>query len=128
MKLPPGLEILEEIEGAGPAAAVGDTVIYNARIFLNRGDEVPINDVSPERGIPENRIRREDGKTLVDHVSRLGKREAIAGIEKALIGMRPGGFRRLRIGPHLAYRDRGVPGLVPPDAVLTVSVWLRAIR
>ncbi len=102
--------------------------VYNVRIFLNRGDEVPINDVSPDRGIPDERIRRDDGQILIDHISTLGKRQAIAGIEKALTGMRVGGFRKVRVSPHLAYRDRGVPGLIPPDAVLKVSVWLREIR
>ena len=128
MKLPAGLEILEDVEGFGPATVSGDTVVYNVRIFLNRGDEVEINDVSPDRGIPDERIRRDDGQILIDHISTLGKRQAIAGIEKALTGMRVGGFRKVRVSPHLAYRDRGIPGLIPPDAVLNVSVWLREIR
>ncbi|NNE82974.1 MAG: FKBP-type peptidyl-prolyl cis-trans isomerase [Alphaproteobacteria bacterium] len=128
MKLPSGLEILENEEGFGPEAKTGDTVVYNVRIFLNRGDEVPINEASVDRGIPDELIRRESGHIFVDHVSTLGKRHAIAGIEKALIGMRAGGFRKLRVGPHLAYRDRGVPGLIPPDAVLNINVWLREIR
>lgn len=128
MKLPSGLEILEDEEGAGPEASSGDTVVYNVRIFLNRGDEVPINEASVDRGIPDELIRRENGQVLVDHISTLGKRQAIAGIEKALIGMRAGGFRKVRVSPHLAYRDHGVPGLIPPDAVLNVSVWLREVR
>ena len=128
MKLASGLEILEDVEGSGPATVSGDTVVYNIRIFLNRGDEVQINDVSPDRGIPDERIRHEDGQVLIDHISTLGKRQAIAGIEKALTDMRVGGFRKVRVSPHLAYGDRGIPGLIPPDAVLNVSVWLREIR
>ena len=127
MKLPSGIKILEDREGAGPAAGSGDQVTYNVRIFLNQGDEVPLNEGIAERGIPEDRVRRDGDRLLIDHVSTLGKRQAIAGIEKALFGMRPGGFRKLRVGPHLAYRDRGLPGLIPPDAVLNVSVWLREV-
>lgn len=127
MKLPRGLEILEDREGSGRAAQSGDRLTYNVRIFLNKGDEVPINAGLAERGVPEDRIRRDGGQLLIDHISTLGKREVIAGIEKALFGMRAGGFRKLRVGPHLAYRDRGLPGLIPPDAVLNVSVWLRAV-
>ena len=104
-----------------------DTIIYNVRIFLNRGDEVPLNETGPEREIPEDRIRHENGLILIDHISTLGKRQAMAGIEKTLIGMRAGGFRKIRIGPHLAYGSRGVPGLIPADAALNVSVWLREI-
>ncbi|MCZ6591051.1 MAG: FKBP-type peptidyl-prolyl cis-trans isomerase [Alphaproteobacteria bacterium] len=128
MKLPSGLKIIENQEGSGPVAESGHTVVYNVRIFLNQGDEVPINDALEERGIPDDRIRRENDQVLIDHISTLGKRHAIAGIEKALMGMRAGGFRKIRVGPHLAYRDRGLPGLIPPDAVLNVSVWLREIR
>ena len=128
MKLPSGLVILEDKEGLGPEATSGDTVVYNVRIFLNRGDEVPVNETSADRGIPEELIRRENGQIFIDHISTLGKRHAIAGIEKALIGMRAGGFRKIRVSLHLAYRDRGVPGLIPPDAVLSICVWLREIR
>lgn len=128
MKLPSGLKIIENHEGSGPVAESGQTVVYNVRIFLNQGDEVPINDALIERGIPEDRIRRENDQILIDHISTLGKRQAIAGIEKALMGMRAGGFRKIRVGPHLAYRDRGLPGLIPPDAVLNISVWLREVR
>ena len=51
MKLPSGLEVLEERGGSGPAAKIGDTVIYNVRIFLNRGDEVPMNEKQLTQGI-----------------------------------------------------------------------------
>ncbi len=128
MKLPSGLKILENHEGSGLVAGSGHTIVYNVRIFLNQGDEVPINDALAERGIPDDRIRRENGQILIDHISTLGKRQALAGIEKALMGMRVGGFRKVRVSPHLAYRDRGLPGLIPPDAVLNISVWLREVR
>jgi hypothetical protein len=127
MKLPSGLEIVEDREGVGPMAESGHTIVYNVRIFLNRGDEVPLNEIQSEQGISDDRIRRDGDQVLIDHISTLGKRTAIAGIEKALLGMRAGGFRKIRVGPHLAYRERGLPGLIPPDAVLNISVWLREI-
>ncbi len=127
MKLPSGLKILENREGSGPIAESGHTIIYNVRIFLNQGDEVPINEALAKQGIADERIRRENGQIFVDHISTLGKRQAIAGVEKALLGMRVGGFRKIRVSPHLAYKDPGLPGLVPPDAVLNVSVWLREV-
>ena len=127
MKLPSGLQIIENREGSGPEAASGDTVTYNVRIYLNRGDEVPINETQAKLGVLEDRLRREDGLVFIDHISALGNRNAIAGIEKALLGMRAGGFRKLRVSPHLAYGVRGLPGLIPADAVLDISVWLREI-
>ncbi len=127
MKLPSGLEILENLEGSGPMAESGHTIIYNVRIFLNRGDEVPMNETQAKLGVPNERIRRENDHIFIDYISTLGKRQVIAGIEKALLGMRVGGFRKVRVGPHLAYGDRGLPGLIPPDAVLNIHVWLREV-
>lgn len=128
MKLPAGLEILENLEGAGPIAESGHTVIYNIRIFLNHGDEVPMNPTSQD--IQETtgaEIRRVENRTFIDHTTILGKRRVIAGVEKALIGMRVGGYRKIRVGPHLAYGSRGAPPKIPSDAVLNISLWLREI-
>lgn len=127
MKLPAGLEVLEDQEGSGRSAKVRDTAIYNVRIFLNRGDEVPINERQAELAVLDGRIRHDGDRVLIDHVMRLGSREAVAGIEKALVGMKPGGYRKVRVSPHLAYRDKGIPGLIPPNAVLIVEIWLRDV-
>jgi len=121
-----GLKLLEERDGAGTPAKKGDRVIYNMRLFLNKGDEVPLNEKQAEH-LPKDMIRLENGVTFVDHTIRLGQREAIAGVEHALTGMKVGGYRKVRISPHLAYRDQGVPDLIPPNAVLIVEIWLRGI-
>jgi FKBP-type peptidyl-prolyl cis-trans isomerase len=41
-------------------------------------------------------------------------------------GMRIGGMRRVEIAPHLAYGDRGVPGVIPPGAMLTAEITILA--
>lgn len=122
-----GLELLDEREGTGPAAQKGDRVIYNTRLFLNRGDEVPLNERQAAQ-LPPGMLRSEGGATLIDRSIVLGRRQAIAGIEQALIGMKVGGYRKVRISPHLAYRDEGVPDLIPPDAVLVVELWVREMH
>ncbi len=122
-----GMELIEETEGAGETASEGKTVIYNVRIFLNRGEEVPINERQANLGLPEPVIRREGDQVFVDHRTELGKRRAIPGVERALVGMKPGGYRKVRISPHLAYRGNGVPGLIPANAVLVVQIWLRDV-
>ena len=63
--------------------------------------------------------------TLIDRTIALGRREAVAGVEHALLGMKVGGYRKVRISPHLAYRDKGIPDLIPPNAVLICEIWLR---
>jgi FKBP-type peptidyl-prolyl cis-trans isomerase len=42
--------------------------------------------------------------------------------------MQAAGYRKIRVSPHLAYRDRGVPGLIPANAVLLVEVWVREVK
>ncbi len=70
-------------------------------------------------------IRTVDGCRFVDHSLSLGSREAMAGVEYALAGMKQGGYRKVRISPHLAYRDEGLGDLIPANAVLIVELWLR---
>ena len=55
---------------------------------------------------------------------RLGERRVIAGLEYGIEGMRQGGLRRVRVGPHLGYGPEGVPGVVPQEAVLEFRVDL----
>jgi FKBP-type peptidyl-prolyl cis-trans isomerase (trigger factor) len=125
MKRLSGLKILDEREGEGQPAQKGDRVIYNCRIFLNKGDEVMLNAKQADH-LPKDMIRVVDGECFVDRKTVLGSRQTIAGVEHALMGMKAGGYRKVRIGPHLAYREKGIPDLIPPGAVLVVEVWLRA--
>lgn len=57
---------------------------------------------------------------------RAGERDVIAGLSRGVVGMRVGGVRRLRVSPHLGYRDQSVPG-IPPNAVLLFEVELLAV-
>jgi FKBP-type peptidyl-prolyl cis-trans isomerase len=126
MKRMSGLKLLDEREGAGAQAKKGDRVVYNTRIFLNQGAEVPLNDIQTTQ-FPKEMMRVEDGITLIDHTIVLGRRQVIAGVEHTLMGMKAGGYRKVRMSPHLAYRDTGIPQLIPSNAVLVVEIWLRAI-
>jgi FKBP-type peptidyl-prolyl cis-trans isomerase len=126
MKRMSGLKLLEEREGQGRSAQKGDRVVYNTRLFLNKGDEVPLNDIQAKQ-VPADMVRVDGETTFIDHKIVLGRRQAIAGVEHALIGMKLGGYRKVRVSPHLAYRDKGIPDLIPPDAVLICEIWLRDI-
>ncbi|MGQ0555345.1 MAG: FKBP-type peptidyl-prolyl cis-trans isomerase [Nitrospiraceae bacterium] len=126
MKWLSGLTLLDEREGAGQVAQKGDHVVYNMRLYLNKGDEVLLNEKQAEY-VPKEKLRIQDGVTLIDRTVTLGRREVMAGVEQALIGMKVGGYRKVRISPHLAYRDEGLPELIPPHAVLVAEIWLRAV-
>ena len=125
-RLRSGIELLDEREGTGRPAAKGDRIVYNLKIFLNKGDEVALNQRQAEH-LPGGMIRTQNGYRFVDHQTTLGKRQAIAGIEHSLAGMKPGGYRKVRVSPHLAYRDQGLTDLVPPNAVLIIELWLREV-
>ena len=98
-----GVEYEDVKLGEGPTAHRGDKVEVRFNLFLDRGDLV-----------------QEDQH----YAFRVGKRRAIPGLEYGVEGMRVGGERRLRIAPHLAYRDQAIPGLVPARAVLEFHVTL----
>ena len=126
MNIASGLKLLDERDGEGRAAQKGDRVVYNLKIFLNRGDEVPLNELQSKE-VPEHRVRVEGDYRFIDHTIVLGRRQAIAAVETALIGMKQGGYRKVRASPHLAYREAGIPGLIPENAVLILELWLREL-
>jgi FKBP-type peptidyl-prolyl cis-trans isomerase len=121
-----GLKLIEEREGEGKPAQKGDRVVYNTRLYLNQGDEVPLNDIQAKQ-LPANMVRVDGGTTFIDHTIVIGRRQAIAGVEHALMGMKVGGYRKVRVSPHLGYRDKGIPNLIHPEAVLICEIWLRDI-
>lgn len=121
-----GIKLLAEIEGQGEPAKKGDAVIYNWRLYRNKGEEIPLNEQQLEF-LPTEMIRQVDGRKVIDHKTILGTRQTMAGVEYSLYGMKPGGYRKIRVSPHLAYRDKGLGELIPPNAVLIVEIWLREI-
>ena len=127
MYLRKGLFLLSETPGSGPKAEKGDRLIYNLRIYLNRGEEAPLNALQA-RTVPKEYQRQCEDGVLIDHHVELGKRHPIAAVEYALYGMRQGGFRLLRASPHLAYGEKGLPDLIPKNAVLTLHLWLRKLE
>ena len=43
--------------------------------------------------------------------------------------MKVGGYRKIRVSPHLGYGEFGLPEYgIPPHAVLIVKIWLHSIR
>ena len=123
-----GIEIIEEVIGEGPEAERGFVVTYNARFFLRRGDEVT-RDAEIISRIKDHVITRiVDGTELIDNVTQLGKRRPIAGVEKSLCGMRKNGYRQVLVSPNLAYGEKGVPGLIPANALLRIQIWVHDVR
>lgn len=107
-----GIEIKDLALGTGAEATKESVVVVNVREFLRRGDEVSPS--SPQFG----------PKLVID----LSRRECIAGLRYGIPGMRVGGKREIVISPHLAYGEAGIPGRIPPSALLRCEVELLEIR
>ncbi len=126
MRIKSGIKLLAETEGQGEPAQKGDQVIYNWRLYRNQGEEIALNEQQLQY-VPPEMIRNVDGQRMIDHRTTLGRRQTMAGVEYSLHGMKAGGYRKIRVSPHLAYRDQGLGDLIPPNAVLIVEIWLREI-
>lgn len=127
MKLCKGIELLNEQVGSGAEAIDGARVLFNARFFLRRGEEVlPCPVAAGESGFPTAH-RFVDGAELVDFETVLGSRQVIAGVERALRGMRVDGYREVLVAPHLAYGLTGLADRIPPSAMLRIQLWLRRV-
>ena len=122
-----GIKLLQDVPGSGPAAAKGDEVVYNARIYLRRGEEVTTDQRSIDAYDLLDRVRTVEETKLLDHHTVLGKRQPIAAVEKSLYGMQAGGYREVLAASHLAYGPRGIPGLIPPNAMLRIRLWVREV-
>jgi hypothetical protein len=104
------MKVVDETLGTGNAAQLGDLVSVDYTASLKDGTVV---DSSRPRGKPLQ--------------FRLGTGQVIKGFERGVIGMKPGGVRKLTIPPDLAYGKRGVPPAIPPNATLIFEVQLDSI-
>jgi len=65
----------------------------------------------------------DNGETLLTE-ARVDRRTLFNGLFYGIEGMRVGGLRRLAVAPHLAYGDRGVPGVIPPGSALKAEITI----
>ena len=114
----PGIEILDDRPGDGEAIERQRVYRMRLRMWLNRGD--PVRWQHPSGPIDTARLE-DDGTTLVSDL-RVDRENLVAGIFQGIDGMRVGGLRKLKISPHLAYGERGVPGIIPANAVIVAEI------
>jgi FKBP-type peptidyl-prolyl cis-trans isomerase FkpA len=107
-----GLQIEEIVEGQGEGARAGERLRmhYRGYLFDQRADagRGPKFDDSQARGRPFEFV--------------LGAGQVIRGWDEGLLGLKPGGQRRLLIGPELGYGERGAGSAIPPGASLVFEV------
>ena len=117
-----GLRILDDLAGEGELVERGNLYDLRLRLWLNRGE--PVRWDQPWGSIDRARLD-DDGTTLVTRL-RIDRENLVAGLFRGIEGMRIGGRRKLKISPHLAYGDRGIPGKIPPDAVIVAEIEILA--
>ena len=113
-----GLDLLSETEGSGSPVERQQYYRVQLRMWLRRGDSVRWD---RPWGVTTRAKLLDDGATLVTDV-RLDREFLVNGLFYGMLGMRIGGRRKLQIAPHLAYGDRGVPGVIPKNALLVAEI------
>ena len=115
-----GLTMLADVAGTGEPVRRQHSYRIRLRVWLSRGEAVRWQTAWGPVGAAR---LEEDGETLITEIF-VNRGQLISGLFYGVDGMRVGGTRRLEIAPHLAYGDRGVPGVIPPNAVLTAEVTI----
>jgi hypothetical protein len=123
-RLRSGVTLLADIPGDGEPVRRQHNYRIRLRMWLHRGDAVRWRTAWGPVGTA---MLEDDGKVLVTEV-RIDRRSLINGLFYGVEGMRVGGTRRLEISPHLAYGDRGVPGVIPEGAVVIAEITIVEAR
>jgi len=105
------LEKKDLVVGKGPEAKAGDLISVHYVGTLPDGKEF---DASRKHGKPFE--------------FQLGQGNVIKGWDQGVVGMKPGGKRKLVIPASLGYGARGAPPLIPPFSPLVFEVELLEIK
>ena len=119
-RLRSGLVLLTDIPGAGDPVLRQHNYMVRLRLWLHRGE--PVRWQMPSGPVGVGRLEG-NGETLVTEM-RINRGSMMNGLFYGLDGMRVGGTRRLEIAPHLAYGEKGVPGMIPENALLIAEITI----
>ena len=116
-----GIKIITETVGSGTQIQRQQNYRVKLSYWLNHGEPI----IWPHDSITDSAYiaYENDGATQVKTI-RYNRAQLMDGIFYGLEGMRIGGTRKFSVAPHLAYGERGVPGVVPANALLIVEVTI----
>ena len=131
MQLRKDVTLLEETVGDGAAIEQGAYHLLAIRITLNKGEVVKEpnrcvghtidGDVLSELSHSKENTKVNDDGFFV-FCARIARENFPGGYLYAMKGMKCGGYRKVAIGPHLAHRAEGIPGVIPPNAKIIVEI------
>lgn len=101
------LQIEDLLIGNGDEVKTGDTVFIHYLGTLEDGTKF---DSSYDRDQPFE--------------TQIGVGQVIRGWDEGVVGMEVGGKRKLTIPYHMAYGERGIPGVIPPKSTLIFELEL----
>lgn len=113
-----GIKLLSDSPGTGALVQRQKIYLLRLKMWLNKGD--PIRWSTPWGLIDRARLE-DNGETLITDL-RIDRENLINGLFYGIEGMHVGGIRKLQISPHLAYGERGVPGIIPAKAVIIAEI------
>ncbi|HET8845341.1 MAG TPA: FKBP-type peptidyl-prolyl cis-trans isomerase [Ktedonobacteraceae bacterium] len=116
VRLSDGLQYVDIKKGAGPAVVSGSLIRTNYTGWLASTCQKFDSSYDSHNGQPAQPLTIQIGKGMV-----------IKGWDEGLIGMKPGGIRRLSIPAALAYGEQG-SGSIPPNADLIFDVQIVAVQ
>jgi len=120
MQIRKGVKLLVEEPGDGLSVERRHHYLMAMRLTLNRGEVVRHPQKCLSHRIDGRLETGDDG--FFRHCVRIDRENLVGGIFHAVQGMRVGGYRKVTVAPHLAYGERGIPGVIPPNAKLTVEI------
>jgi hypothetical protein len=123
-RLRSGVTLLVDIPGAGEPVRRQQVYRIRLRLWLNTGELVRWQSPWGSAGLA---TPDDAGTTLLTDV-RIDRHALVNGLFYGIDGMRVGGMRRLKIAPHMGYGERGVPGVIPPNAALTAEITVLELR
>jgi hypothetical protein len=119
-RLRSGLTLLTDIPGGGEPVRRQHNYMVRLRLWLHRGD--PVRWQMPSGPVGVGRLE-DHGETLITEM-RIDRGSMMNGLFYGIDGMRVGGTRRLEIAPHLAYGEKGVPGVIPENALIIGEITI----